>query len=363
MASVSEIDIGDVFVQTQDLTIFLFNKLLRELDNDPSIQDDNYFFTLQAMPGDDLRPKIEELAIKLDLDPGLLGGYFDRIDTKSGSIISNDVGFPTLVHTLTFHELVNGRVITITGTQSPDSIPALSGNYIVENAGNFGSSTQFELDVNVNTAGGTGLSFTTAPNEASFQDVKACFNTIVDRLNSDPGATYSTYKTVTTETSFEAVVISVDKNNKKVTLNIPLQWIVGPITVYKAIQKKVVYAPETMEDALSYKQIREATVMLESRAVTLFSVSFASDLVPEFFEVEFTGSGNGIFGSYSSPGFGNGFFGGIGNAAPFRTIVPLKTQRCRFIYVQVEHDVAREKFILNGVTLTGEVGKSTRAYR
>ncbi len=369
LTSVSDIAVGDVFVQEQDLTIYLFNKILLELDNDPTVQDDDYFASLKAVPGVDLRERIESLSVKLDTDPGLLGGYFDRIDTKMGTILSNAVGLPTVVTTGTppstpvAHELVNGRIITITGTQTPESIPVLSGDYEITDAGIFGTSTTFEIGIDVNTAGGTGLSWSTAPNESSFQDIKACFNAIVARLNSDPGATYSTYKEVTNTTSFEAVVTNVNTLTRKVTLNVIQQWVVGPITVYKAIDKKLVYAPETMGDAISYKQVREATVMLESRAVTNFSVFFSTDLIPEFFEVEFTGSGNGIFGSYANPGFGYGFFGGMGNAAPFRTIVPLKSQRCRYLIIQVEHDVAREKFVLNGVTLTGEVGKSTRAYR
>lgn len=362
-ASVNNIEMGDVILQNQDLTIYLFNKLLKELDTDPTVTDDNYFASLQAIPGDDLRSKIVALAVKIDLDPNLLGGYFDRIDAKSGTIVSNDVGAFTLVTTSGAHELVDGRIITITGTQTPTSVPALSGDYTAENTGTFGVSTTFEIDIFVNTAGGTGLSYTTAPNQGSFADIKACFNDIIDRLNSDPGATYSSYKEVTTTTPFEAVVLNVDNKNKKLTLNIPLQWVVGPITVFKDIQKTIIYAPETMGDAVSSKQIYDATVMLESRAITFFDTSFSSDLVPEFFPIEFTGSGNGIFGIYSPPGFGYGFFGGIGNAAPFRTIIPRPTQRCRYILVKVDHAVAREKFVLNGITLTGEVSKSTRAYR
>lgn len=361
--SVSNIRIGDVIVQEQELTIYLFNKLLKQLDLDPTLEFDNYFSTLEATPGMDLRLRLEELAIKLDLDSSLSGGYFDRIDAKSGSITFNDVGFPSEVTTSAAHELVEGRVITITGTQTPQSEPILSGNYTVSGTGVFGVSDTFDLDVDVNTAGGTGLSYSTAPNLNDFQDLKACFNAIVFRLNSDAGATYSNYKPVTMVTSMEAVVVNVDVLTKKVTFNIPLQWIVGEMTVYKAIEKIVVYAPEPMGDPLMSKQVREATVMLESRAITFFSVSFSSDLIPQFFPIEFNGSGNGIFGSYSQPGFGNGFFGGMGNAAPFRTIIPPKIQRCRYILVQLDHDVAREKFVVNGVTLTGEVGKSTRAYR
>lgn len=362
-ASVENINIGDVVYQAQDLTIYQFNNILKQLDTDPTVQDDDYFSSLEAVAGDDLRLKIEALATKLDTDPGLFGNYSDYIDTKSGSITSNAVGEPSVVTASAAHELVNGRVITITGTQSPLSSPALSGNYVVSATGTFGSSTTFSIPVDVITAGGTGLSFSTASNESGFQDIKACFNIIVSRLNSDPGATYNSYRPVTTVTPFEAVVIDVNKNTKRVTFNIPLQWVVGPMTIFSSIPCQVIYAPETMGDAVSSKQIREATVMLESRAITNFSASFSSDLIPEFFKIDFNGSGNGIYGSYSPPGFGYGFFGGMGNSAPFRTIVPRKIQRCRYILVKLDHSVAREKWVVYGITLTGEVGKSTRAYR
>jgi hypothetical protein len=361
--SVDEIDEGDVILQNQDLTIYLYNKILYQLDNDPTVQDDNYFASLAAFPGDEMRLKIEALATKLDLDPGLFGDYYDRIDTKAGTILSNSASDPTAITTSGAHELVNGRMIAITGTQSPASDPVLLGEYVVSDTGTYGSSTTFEIDVDVNTGGGTGLSYSTASTEGSFEDIKACFNIIVSRLNADPGATYSTYKTVSVVTPFEAVVVNVDRRTNKVTMNMPLQWIPGPVTVYKSIPKEVVYAPEAMGDTALSKQVREATIMLESKAITNFTVAFSSDLIPEFFEIPFNGSGNGIFGNSNASGFGSGYFGGMGNAAPFRTIIPRKTQRCRYILVKVNHSVAREKFILNGVTLTGEISKSTRAYR
>lgn len=361
--STDDISVGDSIIQTQDLTIYAYNKILLQLDNDPTVEDDNYFASLEAVPGDEMRAKIVALATKLDTDPNLFGDYLNRIETKMGSILSNDVGFPSLVTTITPHELVNGRVIDISGAQGPQSDPSINGNQIVLDTGTFGTSDEFEIDVDVITAGGPSLDYSTASTETSFQDIKACFNAMMERLNQDPGATYSTYKSVTEQTSFEATVLKVNNATNKVTMNIPLQWIVGPVTVYKSIPCEWVYSPQTFGDPLMSKQVRESTIMMESRAITQFTMSFASDLIPEFFEIDFSGSGNGIFGASAPLGFGYGFFGGIGNAAPFRTIIPLKTQRCRYILTKVEHSVAREKMICNGVTLTGEIGKSSRAYR
>lgn len=363
LTSITNIDIGDVVYQDQQLTIYTYNKLLEQLDSDPTILSKNYLSTLQSIPGDDLRTKIVQLAAKLDTEGNLFTDYSNRIGTKTGTILGNTKGNPTVITTSAPTDLIDGRVISITGTQSPASIPALSGNYIVSNTGTFGTTTTFQIPVNVNTGGGTGLSYSTASSQETFQDIMACFNEIVSRLNADPGATFDTYQPVTEDTPMEAVILDINVNTKRITLNIPLQWIIGPITIFKSIPFKIVYAPETMGDPLMDKQIREATVMLDSKAITNFTVSFASDLIPEFFDIKFNGFGNGIFGSYAPPGFGYGFFGGIGGGAPFRTLIPPKIQRCRYILVEVDHNIAREKFILNGVTLTGEVSKSTRAYR
>jgi len=102
--------------------------------------------------------------------------------------------------------------------------------------------------------------------------------------------------------------------------------------------------------------------MFENKAFTKASLSFSSDLLPEFTEVVFKGQGSGIFG-LGSGNFGQGFFGGASHSAPFRTIIPRNAQRCRFLNVKFKHNVAREKYLIYGITLTGNVQISTRAYR
>jgi hypothetical protein len=103
--------------------------------------------------------------------------------------------------------------------------------------------------------------------------------------------------------------------------------------------------------------------MFQNKAFTKCSVSFSSDLKPEFTSVEFLGQGNGEFGFYSEPGFGYGFFGGSSNAAPCRTLIPRQNQRCRYINMKFDHHVAREIWTLYGITLTFNATQSTRAYR
>lgn len=360
--SVDGISIGDVITQEQTLSVYGFNKILDQLDFDPSLQKD-YASTLTSISGDNIRTKIVALAAKLDADPGTsFKDYSSRIAISSGTITSNDIDTPTVIHTSSPHGLVEGRIVTISGTEN-GSIPSIVGTFPVSDTGNQATSTTFSVPINVTTEGATGLSFSDSQNVSNFDDIEACFNDIVSRLNADTGVTFNDYQPITTTTLFEAVITGIDTVKKKITVNLPLQWVVGDVTIYQAIECQWTYAPCVLGDQLSTKQMFDATFMFRDRAITGFTGSFSSDLHPEFTDVPFVGQGNGIFGHYSAPGFGYSFFGGAGNSAPFRTWIPQMAIRCRYINVQVTHTFARESWALYGITLTGNVSLSFRGYR
>lgn len=319
----------------------------------------SYEDTLNAVDGDNMRDKIVTLATYLDTDPGTsLSSYSNHIATKNGAISTNDIGNPTVV-TSVAHGLVDGRIVTISGTPNT-SIPAISGKYSVSNI----TTDTFTIPINVLTTGSGGaLTFDTSSNLNTFEDIKACYNEIITMLNSDSGVTYNTYQLISNTTLFEAVVLSVNKTLNRITVNLPLQWVVGPMTVYNAINCQIEYGPMTMGDPLMSKQMSEVTIMFTNKAVTKFTASFSSDLKPEFTDVVMYGQGNGIFGHYSDPGFGHGFFGGASNNVPFRTLIPAQNQRCRFLNTRITYRIAHESWSLLGVTFTGTIGISSRAYR
>lgn len=361
--SVSELDIGDVLVQDQELTIYKYNNLLQQLDTETNL-DGDYFSTLGIDIGDNLRTSIVSLAAKLDADSGTnTKTYSAHIADYTVAITGNSIANPTVVTTSPAHNLIDGRIVTITGTQTSQSIPTIDGTFEIDNTGTWGTSHTFTIDVDVTTNGGTGLTASTAPNSSGFDDIMACYNGIISLLNNDTGIAFSGFLPVTNDTPFEAVILDINKVTKKVTLNIGIQWVVGNVQAYKAIPCKVVYAPLTFGDVLGLKQIFQATVMFSNTAFTNSTLSFSSDLKPDYVSVFFNNLGNGIFGSYSNPGFGFGYFGGGGNAKPFRTYIPIEKQRCRFLNLKFEHQVAREIVELYGVTLTGNIQESVRAYR
>lgn len=348
LPTVSNLAVGDVVVQDQTLTVYEFNALLQKLDIDPGVPSSDYYSTLAAQAGDNLRTKIVALASKLDTDLST-SSYSSDIASLSGSILTASIANPTVVQTSAPHGLKAGRRITIAGNTQTD----VNGSFAITLV----DADEFTIPVDV-LIQGTGGTFTTIDN--SFEDIKTCYNLIIARLNADTTVAYNNYRPIDNNTIQEAIIDSIDVANKKITLNLALEYIFGAIKIFKAIPCSLTYTPITMGDPLGIKHIREATVMFANKAFTRAEVDFSTDLLPELIPVTFNGDGNGIFGHSE---FGSGFFGGASNSAPFRTYIPRQCQRCRYINVGFSHRVAREQFAIYGITLTGEVGQSTRAYR
>lgn len=350
--SVENIAVGDVFVQNQQLTCFEFNMLLKKLDFDPGVSEQDYFDTLEAVGGDNLRLKIETLATKLDADPGVVStNYAASIAAITKTISAISTANPTVVTTSTAHGLLTGRNVAISASNSINNI---NGNWDVTVTG----STTFTIPTEIDTSGSTGTVIT---NINSFADIAGCYNIIIQKLNTDTGVSFSNYTETSIETDQEAIVVSINRQNKRVTLNLALDFVVGTLTLFKAIDSAFTYGPNTFGNPVSLKHVRECQVLFENRAFTTASIQFATDLLPELISSDFPGDGNGIFGFVD--GFGDGFFGGASNSAPHRTWVPRQCQRCRYLTVRFNHKTAREVYRIYGITLTGEDTASTRAYR
>lgn len=361
--SVSDFAPGDVILQTQTLTIYEYNAILQKLDIDPGVGDSNYYTSLKAIAGDNLRLKLIALATKLDADSGLVStDYLDKITGGAGpysiSITSITVADPALINTAAAHGLYSvigpaeGRWVSISGV---DTNADVNGTFEITRI----DADTFSVNKNViSVADGVG---TLTRLENDFRDIRACYNIIMTALNNDVGASFSNYSRIDTDTELEVIVLSVNNVNNTVTVNLALDYVVGNITLYKHIETEIVYTPQTFGDPLGLKHIREATVMFEDKAFTSAILSFSSDLLPAYIDIPFNGSGNGIFGNGAF--FGSDYFGGASHSAPFRTYVPRDCQRCRFLNIKFVHGTAREKYSLFGVSLTGEIGISSRGYR
>lgn len=353
LSSVTNIKPGDVVTQNQTLTVYHFNALLKKLDTDPGVADTNYFSTLEAFGGDNLRLKIVALAQKLDADTGISSNdFFTTIDNKTGSVTSASLASPTQI-TYVAHGLFTGRVINISNASvlnNPDINGVHSVTYV--NANNF--SIPIDLIEFTYDAGAVW-----STNDNNFDDISACYNKIIEKLNADSNIAYSNYIPIQSSNLQEAVITDVDYIFKEITLNKTLEFVQGPIKIYNSIKCSATYSPNTFGDPLSFKHIREATMMFANKAFTSTTLSFSTDLLPVFVDVNFTGDGSGLFGNDA---FGYNYFGGGSNSAPFRTIIPGNCQRCRYLNIKFKHNTAREQYALYGITLTGRT-VSTRAYR
>lgn len=373
LAGVAGITAGDVVVQTQYVTIYEFNSVLKKMDIDPTLGPHDYSLTQQAVGGDNLRTKVDSLIDKVANDPTRLAQpgatpastylAYQSIVTL-GTITNISADNPTVI-TSVGHGLQDGRLISISGS---DSMPSIDGQFQVDVI----DANTFTIPVNVKVPGTTG---TYSVNNDDFLDVQASYNGMIRTMNNDTGVAFSNYNVITRQTIQEAVILAVSSIEKTITLNFQLDYVVGPLVIFEAIDTEIEWAPQTMGDALGLKHLREMTLMFSNKAFTNATMSFATDLLPKPVAVSFNGDGNGIFG-YTGigvgmpndrtnyiPGFGGGFFGGGSNSAPFRTIIPRDCQRCRYIVCQFSHMVAREQYAIFGLSLTGEISTSTRAYR
>jgi len=128
LSSVQDVELGDVIVQTQKLTIYQFNQLLQKLDLDPNPTYNNYYSTLQVTSGANLRFALDDLAAKLDTDTGVnnttfvssLGGgtSFTNLQSDFNIIVNilntasgvKNTNFPTSQGEVSFEALINEKV-------------------------------------------------------------------------------------------------------------------------------------------------------------------------------------------------------------------------------------------------------------
>lgn len=347
---ITKIEEGDVLIQTQYLTISQFNRLLKKLDNDITVFDDNYYSTLRLMSGEDSRSKLLSLTLKMDNDTGLVYNNYSNLIQSLSATINNIIpnGSQTIVQTTVPHNITMGRVINITGT---NSTPSINGLYEVVNY----TSNTLTINKTITLSGNTG-SLQTSVN--TFKDIQTCFNIVIENLNNDNGAFYANYELSEGNIDFEAVVTVINKQSNIITVRDNLPLLSGDLVLYKAIKSSVIWNPEFFGDPSTEKQVSQGTMMFENSNFSIVKISYATDLSPAFEETEFNGSGIGDWGQFN---WGTINWGGIGAPIPLRTYIPLEKQRCRFMYVKFDHAVAFEKYNIFGLSLTFRIyGK--RAY-
>lgn len=353
LSSIGSGEEGDVVIQKQYLTISEYNRLLKQIDRDTFIiqfSTPNYYSILGMVVGDNIRLKLEALATKLDNDPQVNETtYSSSIASITESVISTTHTASTVTLNFTSNTIPVSRIVSLTGM---NTVPAISGDFevIASNA------TSITINAVINVDGTAGTVNTTVQD---FRDVQTCFNIITTKMNTDSGLFLSNYFQSNSTHDQEGTIVSFDPNNNTITLNFSLPFIQGPITLYKAIDTKIVYSPQFFGDPAMTKQVSEGTLIFENSNYSSASIGYSTDLSPAFEEISFDGQGIGDFGQFI---WSQQNWGGVGAPIPLRTYIPRQKQRCRFMNVQFKHKNAFEKYIIYGISLSFRM-ISSRGYR
>lgn len=232
-------------------------------------------------------------------------------------------------------------------------------NFEVGQGANLGNA-MVGLVAQLNADPGVLITLTTPSSSINFENLRDNFNTLIAELNSPPsGTSFKDYKTTVDLLTYEVLIKDKVKNSNSVTVDRETWIVQGAVTIYKAIQTEVEYAPQHFGKPEELKQIREGTVIFDQGTISNGTVSYATDRSQDFVEIPFELSG---------PGFWGGFewidvpWGGGSDETPVRTLIPQDKARCRYIHVKFKHSNAREQYKLLGISLEPrEI--SPRAYR
>ncbi len=358
LSSVANIELGDVIIQTQYLTITQFNRLLQKLDLDPFLDDADYFTDLEVEAGNDISLHMTDLVAKLNIDDA-------SIITQT--FTSGDVNTGTETITINSHGFTNDDIVYFYNAV-PANLPAgLSEDtkyYIVGATTNTFqvSLTDGGSAVNI-TSGGTGT-HTVSSNynfsgTSTFSAIQIEFNNLVEKLNISNGVFFSNYLPSSGTVDYEGTVREIDDTNNIVTIVYNTPFLAGPIIHYRAIASQINWAPQTFGDPSISKQVSEGTIIFEDNNFSQAQLAYASDLSPSFEVIDFLGTGIGDWGQFI---WSEQNWGGISAAKPIRTLLPLQKQRCRYINVRFKHQNAFEKYAIFGISLTYRP-ISQRAYR
>lgn len=342
--SVSQVEVGDVLIQRQYLTISQFNRILTKLDNDIGVADEDYYL-LSVSPGNNLRTNLVDLAVKMDGDTGInYSSFFSDINSYTYSVASTSiVSGNTVITTTVPHNIKPTRWILTNSTPTSYKVLSVTSDTLTLDGIVPGTPTVIQTD------------------NTDFRDMQACFNIMVNVLNTDTGVFYSNYPLSVSFIDFEIPILSFDKAANSVVIKTPQALIFGDITLYKAIESVVVWNPIYFSDPSMTKQVREGTMIFENSNFSKVDIGYGTDLSPAFESITFEGSGLGV-GDWGYFNFGTINWGGVAAPIPLRTLIPRNKQRCRFINVKFVHRVAFEKYAIYGLSLTFRM-ISSRGYR
>jgi len=213
-----------------------------------------------------------------------------------------------------------------------------------------------EIITQLNSDIGTAYTTIFSANITTFKNE---YNALVALLNLNTDLLHTNYLTVDALIEFELFITDIDKGENTVTVALMQPIATGPITHYKAIDCTAVYSPYFFGEPELIKHVRDAKLIFSNANITRATVGYNTDLSTNFEDIVFGMEGVGNFGTWI---YGSITWGGEGSGRPFRTLIPRKKQRCRFIRTRFKHKAAFDEFHLLGISYSFEAN-SEKAYR
>jgi hypothetical protein len=216
-----------------------------------------------------------------------------------------------------------------------------------------------KLDADLGPTDNDYFSLLNIGSSTSGTDLRDAFNDLADKLNADPNVGFNNYEHADDSTDLITLITAIDAPSSTITINIEADYLLGAALVYKAIIAELQWTPIHAGDPSQIKQFAEAIYMFTDYSFEGGTVSFSSDIQPNFDEIDFTAATTGTWGW--AP-WGEFSWGGDNIPRIFRTYVPRGKQRCALLNPTFKHIYGYEKFALAGLSLTVLSG-STRVNR
>jgi hypothetical protein len=283
-----QVEIGDVILQNQYVTISEFNSLLKQLDNDGRLKASGIY-----QPG------------QLECTPS---AFYDALKMKAGDSLDE--------------KLLSLRdKLRVADPPSRWTTPDSHGN--------------------------TDYQYTST---TSFSNMQVQYNKMIDRLNQSPTAFRDNYPRSLEVKTYEASVVKLDRTKFRVELSLAPSFMQGELIIYKSIPTEIEYAPQHDNDPASFKQFSTGTFIFDRRSFSVMNIGYSSDSSSNVEYIPTTSESYSIYGGVTWGE--NSIWGGQGDQAQLRTYVPLRKQRCRFLNCNLTHRVALESYKLYGLTLS-----------
>jgi hypothetical protein len=344
------LEVGDVFLQNQYLTINYLNRIIRKLNGDTNLNSN----LAEIINGADLQNEVSIIAAMLDSnDSSLLPST--SASTSVGTTI-----------TLTNSSYSSGMYVKIL-TDGTAVNPALFIGNVLKINSDINANDKTLVDI---YTGSPVLSYSGVvvinleqcyPYKANLsqEDLRFVFNLLINTLNSSAGIQASNYELSEGINTTEAWVEKVDSIGKKATIDKPTPFVKGQIVHIKSYESIVEYQPTSFGEAAALKHVREGRVYFHDTVLKGGKIGYSSDISGAFEEMSFAMERPSDFGMSE---FGSTSFGGAGQKYPVRTLIPRIKQRCRLISARLVHKNARDGYALYGIAYVLEI-TSDKGYR